>query len=196
MSNSPKISDRIPVLMAKLGLAAVSDLEKGPNWDPDDPKSRLISNGLVSDWEDKPVDWSSDKLEKFLNGWNINRVWWRTGEGEVLNEKPTYEQNEPAVTEKPSESWEASAFRKIIEGGAEYVLVPRTTFEGNHRFTSVEQIEIQAKELEYKSREAAAKDEEIRNLTKAFIDLVKEMRGLGSLPETSKVEKTQKDTAV
>lgn len=86
MSNPAKIKERIEVLRQKMNNASVAELEKG-GFEGDE---RLLGNGVISGWYDKTVDWTSDKLDKFLKHYNINPAWWRTGKGEVFNEKHAY----------------------------------------------------------------------------------------------------------
>lgn len=101
----------------------------------------------------------------------------------------TDEGKEPAINGKDSgEAWEAAAFRKIIEGDAQYVLVHKNTFE-NNRFTSVEQIEAQAREL-------AETRADVQRLVRDFIEFVKDTRGLGRATEPPKIEETKKDASV
>lgn len=178
----------------KLGIATKEDLAAFAGFSRDTIRKAVDRSGELN----------PGNTRIFLDKLGINRGWWETGKGPVFNEKHTSVQDEPAVTGKPDmERWEADAFKKIIQGGAEYVLVPRHAFDGNHRFTSVEQIEIQAKELEHKSREverrakeAAEKDEEIRNLTRTFIELIQKVHGLGELSHLPKVEEAKKDATV
>lgn len=91
MSTFQKIGDRIENLKAFLGKT-LAELEKGRPEDYPGKKDRLLGNATISGWLDKDLTWTSDKLEKFLRYWNVNPVWWKTGEGDILNEKSTYEE--------------------------------------------------------------------------------------------------------
>jgi hypothetical protein len=133
---------------------------------------------------------SKASVERILDKFDINEDALTEGKELIYSgRKPTHDENGAAVPQKDlGDTWEAMAFRKIIEGDAEYVLVHKTAFE-NHRFTSLEQIEAQAKEL-------AAARAEVERLVNKFIDFVKDTKGLGSIPELPKIKETKKDTTV
>lgn len=123
-------------------------------------------------------------VENILEVFDVNRGFLEGSEDLTTSGKLTSVQKGSDNKGNPlaEPSWEAVAFRKLIEGGSEYVLVSRAAFEGSHRFTSVEQVNAQA--------------EQIKMLTRAFIDFVRESKGLGSIPDLPKVEETQKGTSV
>lgn len=136
----------------------------------------------------EPAD--SEIVRKLIGTLGIRQAWWdkdwETGSMDIFNTPVT---DEPAIAEKTlGEPWEVSAFRKIFEGDAAYILVHKAAFH-NHRFTSVEQIEAHAKER-------AEMIAEIGNLSKMFMKFVNDLHGLGRVPELPKIEETKKDTTV
>lgn len=180
MSTEPKIGDRIEVLKQELKIPANADLEKGRNF----PTERLLSNGLIDDWWIRPIDWTSGKLDKFLTHYNVNREWWKTGKGPIFN---TSVQNPPAVTEIQA----GEIYRKIVEGGTEYLLVPRTAFEGKYRFIPIEEIELRAKELERKDDQIRRRDNQIEGLHELF-----KMIASGLTLDATKIQEAKKNAGV
>lgn len=88
------IADRIVVLKAELGVSSNRELEKGGH----PGRQWLISNGLLATWETKdPSDFTSNKVEKFLNHYKINRTWWKTGNGDVFVKNGTSVPEQPAI---------------------------------------------------------------------------------------------------
>lgn len=74
-----RIKARIKVLEASLGKSGNKlGREAG------------LGNATVDGWTDKQIDKPTLQVETFLRHYSINEDWWRTGEGEVFNEKPTY----------------------------------------------------------------------------------------------------------
>ncbi|HYG02032.1 MAG TPA: hypothetical protein VD927_06270 [Chryseosolibacter sp.] len=117
-----KIAERITVLEKKLGFSANKlGLKAG------------LGNGTVLLWLDKPVDFSSDKVDQFIEYWEINPVWWASGEGDIFIKdseradkislyerllKESTESKETAVRDKEdwkkqSEKWEAEASKLV-----------------------------------------------------------------------------------
>ena len=130
---------------------------------------------------------SKGSVENILATFDVNEGFLKGEEDLISSGKLTGVQDKPETPQK-GESWEAATFRKIMEGDAEYVLVHKTAFQ-NHRFTSVEQIEANVKEL----AEARA---EVQRLVDKFLAYVDKTHGLGSLPQLPKVEEAKKDAAV
>ena len=78
-STTMRIKARIKVLEASLGKSGNKlGREAG------------LGNATVDGWTDKQIDKPTLQVETFLRHYSINEDWWRTGEGEVFNEKPTY----------------------------------------------------------------------------------------------------------
>lgn len=75
-------------------------------------------------------------------------------------------------------------YRKIVEGGTEYLLIPKTAFEGEYRLVHVEHIEAQAKEVENHHRAL----EKILELFRLVVS--------GRPIDLAKIEDTKKDTSV
>lgn len=78
-----------------------------------------------------------DNLDKFLRTFQVKREWLLKGIGDIYNENPT-----PAINtgnKMEHEFTVTDAFRKIIEGGTEYVLVPRIAMQGS-TLVSVDQL--------------------------------------------------------
>lgn len=151
MSIIAKIGARIEVLREKLGNKTIAELEKG-NLKGDD---RLLGNGVISSWIDKPIEWTSDKLEKFLTHYNVNRTWWKTGEGEVFITPA----QKPADNKEKMDNRE-DVYRTIVEGHTEYLLVPREVLKET-QLVSTEQIKRTWEELAEKNKELAAKNQEL-----------------------------------
>lgn len=164
-----KISDRIAVLKEKLGGKSDSELEKGRDY----PPKRVLSNGLLSDWLGKEVDWSSDKLEKFLTHWNINRAWWKTGEGEVFNQNGTHEQNGSDNSRKSLDEQKdiyKELYNKFIGEGSEYLLIHRDVLK-EHRLVAVEQFEKDQKQMEQNAKELDRRTNELEGLREIIKEL-------------------------
>lgn len=77
MSYRVRIKDRIAVLEEKLG--------KSGNLLGQDAG---LGNGTVDAWSDKPIDYSTNMIEKFLTHHRINKEWWKTGKGEIFLTTP------------------------------------------------------------------------------------------------------------
>lgn len=121
MSETPKISERIKVLKDKLPFKSNRALEKGglPN------DEYVISNGLLAIWEKNNVEWMSNDLDRFLNHYNVNREWWKTGEGSVFNtsvQKPSNNNGNGMTTKE-------TFYSDLIEGNEEYSLIPRAVLK-------------------------------------------------------------------
>jgi hypothetical protein len=146
MFKKDKIGERIGIIRQKLGDKTVSFLEKGAL--PGD--ERLLSNGIISKWVNKDVDWMSNDLDKFLNHWGIDRNWWKTGEGEPFitsaMKSTDNKQNEPE-----------EIYRNLVEGNTEYILIPRSVLQEKYRLVSLEEFADRAKQSE-KDREQMLKD--------------------------------------
>lgn len=82
---SATIGDRIRVLKKVLDIKYNTELERG-----DLPEGeRLLGNGVIASWSKHPVTYTSNKIEKFLIHYRINKDWWLTGKGEVFDTNPT-----------------------------------------------------------------------------------------------------------
>lgn len=115
MSTFQQIGDRIEKLKVFLGKS-VAELEKGRAEDYPGRDDRLLGNATISGWIDKPITWTSDKLEKFLTYWNVDKRWWETGEGEILL----------TSVRKPTSNNEMNlVYKDLIEANTEYRLIPK-----------------------------------------------------------------------
>lgn len=104
MSKSAKIKDRIKVLEGKLGKSG-NTLGKEAG----------LSNGTVDKWDDQPIDFSTDKVEKFLNFHRISKEWWETGEGQIILPKAELARTIDKET----------FYKNLIEDNNDYSLIPR-----------------------------------------------------------------------
>lgn len=75
VKSSTEIAERLRVLEIVLGKPANSL-----------GKLAGLGNATVTGWNDNQLDNPTAVCEKFLDHYNINRSWWRTGKGDVLNE--------------------------------------------------------------------------------------------------------------
>lgn len=117
MSDTDKISCRINVLADHLGKNG-NTLGKDAG----------LGNATVDRWMDKDVTFRSALVDKFINHYNINRDWWKTGQGEIFKPeankielyerllKATEESKDTALKsvedwQRQSEKWEAEASR-------------------------------------------------------------------------------------
>lgn len=153
-------------------------------------KDSGLGNATVDDWNDNQLGNPTLHCKAFLKHYNIDLNWWETGNGEIFN---TSVQKQPTVTEK--DMGEIEAFKRLVEGGTEYLLVPRTAFEGAYRFVPVEQIANQTKEIEIKAQELARKDAQIQSLTNAVTIVIQGIAS-GRFPQASEIKETQKNTPV
>lgn len=135
MSKRVRIVDRISILEAKLGKSG-NALGKAAG----------LGNATVDGWTDKQVEKPTIAVEKFLTHYNINRKWWETGEGDVF--LTSVQERSDNTGKQQLDFSPEDVYRKIIEGGTEYLLVPKTAFEGHYRFVPIEQIQAQTRELE------------------------------------------------
>lgn len=104
------IKDRIAVLEEKLGRSGNSlGIDAG------------LANGTVDTWDEKSIDFSTDKVEKFLNYHRINKDWWRSGEGEIFVPKAELVRTNGEVKE--------TFYKNLIEGNEEYSLIPRAVLK-------------------------------------------------------------------
>lgn len=173
MSKTAKIGDRIKVLKVELGNKSDRELEMGGlpggKW--------LISNGLLSKWENESVEYTTNKLEEFLNHYNVNRQWWKTGEGEVLNKNGTSVQIEPAVTGKQGRVPE-DIYRDLVEANSEYRLVPKVILEGKYVMVLENQI--------------GKTEEALWETIRAKNDLIKDLKDEIAMYRASRRASTQK----
>lgn len=70
--------------------------------------------------------------------------------------------------EKPLGVDAGEVYRKIVEGDTEYVLIPRSLFDGKYRMIPVEEIESHERELARKAEELVRKDHQITGLYELF----------------------------
>jgi hypothetical protein len=160
MSIIPKIGDRIEVLRVKLGNKTVAELEKGDL--PGD--ERLLGNATISGWMDKPITWASDKLEKFLTHYRIDRTWWKTGEGKVFITSV----QEPGDNKKNGMTTKETFYQDLIENNEEYSLLPRAVLK-DYKIVPDKIIDviISSNENEKKALRES-KDMEIESLMKKY----------------------------
>lgn len=156
MSNFQKIKDRIDVLTKFLGKT-VAELEKGKEEDYPGDDERLLGNATISGWYNKSTEWTSDKLDKFLTYYNINRGWWKTGEGQIIL----------TSVDKNGKINPEEVYRNLVESNTEYRLIPKIILD---------QYEIIPKrELEERAEivriALAAKNDVIAELKKEISDL-------------------------
>jgi hypothetical protein len=119
-----------------------------------------LGNGTLSSWKEKVVEYSTDKVEKFLQYYSINRQWWRTGEGEILDKKSKEadKELEPHIKE--------SVYRDLVEGNSDYRLIPKVVLDGEYRI-------MPKKELEKYERQFDKIDERTKLALDAKNDLIK-----------------------
>jgi hypothetical protein len=164
------------VRLNKLGINSPSGLETYIK----------AGTGSITKYLKKDEEPGEDTVKKILELSGLNKQWWETGEEPVFIEKD--DTNNTSVQNgsdnKGKSSGEADLYKKIVEGGTEYLLVPRTAFEGHHRFTSIEQINAQTQELK-------DKQDTIVSLTAIINDLLS-----GRVPQLSKIQETQKNTGI
>lgn len=154
MSKTALISERIAILEGKLGKSGnVLGKEAG------------IGNGTVGGWSDNQIEKPTAVVEKFLTYYNIRTEWWKTGKGEIFN---TSVQERSDNTEKPLNDNPKVLLQKIVFGDTEYVIMPKTAFDGNYRLMPVEEITMHEKELERRNDELVRKDEQIMGLYELF----------------------------
>lgn len=82
MSKNIRIGDRIEVLENKLGKSGNKlGVEAG------------LGNGTVNAWLEKGIDFSTNAVEIFLKHYNINKAWWKTGNGDIFLTHPEKKQD-------------------------------------------------------------------------------------------------------
>lgn len=145
------IGDRIAVLMEELEITSTAELERGgrPKEDP------LLSNGQISKWVNKTVEWTTGKLEEFLDHYKVNRQWWKTGKGDILIKNSTDGENEATVAQKaPLTAVDLLAvLQDVLAERSDYRIIPKTVLDGEYRLLPKSEIEQRAKELESRTKE-------------------------------------------
>jgi hypothetical protein len=111
-----KIGDRIKVLKKELNKST-RQLEIGNGG------QRVISNGLLGDWAELDVTFTSNTLDKFLNYWDVNRHWWKTGEPPIFNKNLT--SVEKLTENNNMDQARETFYRDLIERNEEYSILPK-----------------------------------------------------------------------
>lgn len=135
MSKKDTIIERLAILEEKTGKSA-NTLGKEAG----------LGNGTVDRWKDNQLADPNLHAKQFLKHHNINPKWWETGKGEVF--LTSVQERSDNTGKQWLDFSPEDVYRKIIEGGTEYLLVPKTAFEGHYRFVPIEQIQSQTRELE------------------------------------------------
>ena len=104
----------------------------------------------------------------FVDRLGINWDWWDHQKGEVFNEKHTSVQRPTDNKIKSLKDALEAAVDKVSTNEDEYYIVPKTVFEGKYRFIPIEELEMNAKELERKNDELVRKDHQIQGLHELF----------------------------
>jgi transcriptional regulator with XRE-family HTH domain len=156
-----------------------------------------ISKQNLSAWENELSNPGKKFIDRLVKYFGVPReLFFKDGltleylETHYSGGNNTSVQMEDAITEnQPNEEIEmetpADVYRKIVEGGTEYFLVPKTAFDGAYRFVPVEHIHSQVRELD-------AKDSQIQNLTSIINHIVVS----GRLLQSPKIEEAQKNAGV
>lgn len=106
MSKNTLIKDRIAVLAEETGKSGnVLGQEAG------------LANGTVDTWNEKPIDFSTDKVDKFLNHHRISKEWWKTGNGDIFLPK--------AQMARINGFEKETFYKNLIEDNEDYSLIPR-----------------------------------------------------------------------
>lgn len=150
MYNTDLIGQRIEILRSKLNNISISDLEKG-NFKGD---KRLLGNATIAGWLSKSVDWTSDKLDKFLTHYGINREWWKTGKGEVFKENNIYIETAAGTKETMTRE---SVYAELIEKNVNYRILP-TLILLDHKIVPNDILEQHKKEIERHTKEVERQD--------------------------------------
>jgi hypothetical protein len=98
-------------------------------------KDAGLGNGTVDGWTDNQIDKPNAVVEKFLKHYNINPVWWRTGEGEVFLTPAIKSTGSNEIPEVRGE-----VYRTIVEGETEYILMARSVLQEKYRLVAIEQL--------------------------------------------------------
>jgi hypothetical protein len=135
----------------------------------------------------EPAD--SEIVRKLIGTLGIRQQWWdkdwESGSTDIFI---TPVQNDP---HKHRNGQDDDLYKRIVEGGTEYLLVPRTAFEGNYRFIPIEEIEMHARELERKEAELIRKDSQIQGLHELF-----KMIASGLTLDLAKIQEAKKNAGV
>lgn len=152
-----------------------------------------MGNTLEKAYQDNR-EMTETSTEKFLRNMGVNSEWWKRQKGpEFLIQKEeniTPVENEPAIIENNPDPGEI--YRKIVEGGTEYLLIPKTALEGKYRLVAIEHISQQEKELERRDNELIRKDHQIMGLYELF----KLMASGTPVHLPPEVKDTEKNTSV
>lgn len=112
---------------------------------------------------------------KFLEKLNINPEWWEFQRGDIYLTNGTHE--EKLEYNKVNDAALGLAFKTIMEGGTEYILIARNLLQDKHRIITIEQMD---------------KDERILNRlldqNERLVSRVLELEAKAQLPE---IQKTQ-----
>jgi hypothetical protein len=123
-----------------------------------------LSNGALQAAYKNNRELSPDKLAKFLAFWKVNKEWWDSGKGEVINKKSTQ-------VEKFSEEVSMEAYKHIIEGNTPYILQHQSIIE-QYRMVPHEIIKM----LSQNSVDKATLEEKYEKLVKKLEAEIEELR--------------------
>lgn len=124
-----------------------------------------LGNTTVDDWNDNQLGNPTLHCREFLSRYNINRGWWKTGEGEVFN---TSDEKKSDYKQKPSggKADSIAVLREVLEEGTEYRIIPKTVLEGEYRIMpkkELDKYERQFDKIDERTKIAlSAKDEVIQ----------------------------------
>jgi len=122
----------------------------------------------------KKDDWVPDPgLSKdIVRKYRIRQSWWdkdwETGSLDMFEPETEPGNISSDNTGKPLSENPTELFQKIVFGGTEYVIMPKSAFEGNYRLMPLEEITMHEKELERKNDELIRKDTQIMGLYELF----------------------------
>lgn len=184
-SKDGTIGARIKVLLEKTGKA-VSRIEEDGG----------IGNGTLKGWKDWSLEKSNRTILDFLNTSRINPEWWKTGKGEIFItpvHMATDNKEKPLREDTPEE-----IYRKIVEGGTEYLLIPRSALEGKYRLVAMEQFIANEKEMERKENELIRKNDELIRKDNQIIGLYElfKLMAATAKAELPEIKETKKKTGV
>lgn len=112
-------------------------------------KKAGLGNGTVDGWTDNLIENPTLQVEKFLQFYNINEEWWKTGKGEI--QKPTMRISGREETIKETQQIMSALFE--MEKLSDYRFVPKSVLDGEYRIMPKSELEQRTKELEQKAKE-------------------------------------------